>query len=169
MHHEKFFESGNKLDFSGVDFIEEIEIRNSIGRIYYYIYHEILSWVKSDSQLNNFYQNSTEKSFHKKLRCVFQELANTTKNTIYGKIFRILGLLHQSRCDCDYELQDNINEDFFNTFIANFASLKQTVIILNNNIFKVFKCEIYEEVASTETKNATITVLKKKPSLKCLE
>lgn len=169
MHQDKFFESGFKLDFEGATVIEEVEIRNAIGRIYYYIYHEVLIWINSDSALNPIYQNIDEKSYHKKLRKVFQEIAIDTNDTVYGTIYRMLGLLHQSRCDCDYDLDESIDSEFFDTFIANFASLKQAVFNLNQEIFKLFECEIFEEIATTSSSNASIAIFRKKSSLRPLE
>lgn len=172
MDHAKFYESGTKFNFDQIENPEEIEIRNAVGRIYYYIYHEVLKWVNSDNTLRPIYLNLDIKSFHLKLRKVFFELVQETNIELYGKISRLLENLHQARCDCDYDLLEVVDKDLYDTFIVNFTDLKQACLKFKNDIFPAFECEILEEIASTNIENAKITILKKgksdKPKLRIL-
>ncbi len=170
MHHSNFFDAGNKVVFTSTSLPHEIDLRNAISRLYYYIYHEVLIWIHNDEILKNLYLNSVEKSKHKRLRSVLAHRVKESRDTSYGTISRLLGILHQARCDCDYNLDNTVDKNFYDSFIANFTSLKQISINLKNDIFNKFECTLLEEIATTKIGNNQIRVCKAvKPSLKILD
>lgn len=170
MDHSEFYHLGNRLALSEDKLHVESEIRNAIGRLYYYVYHEILFWVKSDKQLSNYYLTSTERSSHKKLFDVFYESAKDTKDLRYGKIKRLLCDLHDSRCICDYDLDETIDKSILEEFQADLLDLKDVVLHYKDNVFASVISEVGEVDDVFKTQNFSAKVVqKKKPTLRILE
>lgn len=168
MHHDEFYNLGASIAFNSKCSPSEIEIRNAIGRIYYYVYHEVLEWVQGDEALSVYFNNSEEKSSHLKLRDVFLQISQKDKDTKFGKVYRLLADLHKSRCICDYKLTHEVTKDFLDTFEAVLSEFKEECIKLKPEILKLVPYEEFEDIAEFKapTYNA---VVRKKPSLKILD
>lgn len=168
MHQDEFYNLGATIAFNSAGLPSETEIRNAIGRIYYYVYHEILEWIQGDSNLSVYYKNSAETGSHSKLRDVFLQVSQNDNDTKFGKVYRLLANLHASRCICDYKLQQEVTRDFLETFEATLTEFKEECVKLNPALLKLIPCEEFEEIA--ELKTATFSAMvRKKPSLKILD
>jgi|GEM_PF-4887696 len=167
MNHDAFYLIGNKIISQNNKDLTEVELRTAIGRIYYYIYHEILNWVDTDDSMKLIYSESKIKSAHKKLVNVFFEMAKNTRNLQYGKISRLLALLHSLRCVADYQLDEPVNKALFDSMEANLEDLKDACLSLKNDLFKILNGEIVETIGAHKTQNATLEV--KKRTLRLLD
>lgn len=180
MNHSEFLDTGVDVDFSKLDELTEVRLRNSLGRIYYYTYHEALSFVINDFELNNLYLNlkQTIPSTHKLLISTFAEKAKETQNRSYGKISRLLGVMHNLRCNADYDMNIVVGKNEFLSMLAQLEDLKNAANELKPAHFT--KSITPEKTSLTETKvdNASIKVFKKevdntqvrkKPSLRLLD
>lgn len=167
MNHDEFYSIGKGIVSQNGSAYTEIELRTAIGRIYYYIYHEVLDWVQHDEYMKDFYFESEVKSSHKKLINVFYEMAKKTRNLQYGKIHRLLSTLHTYRCSADYQLRDSINKDLFDSFEADLDDLKEACLLFKTEIFSIIKKEQTDILSSLKTENAIIHV--RKPKLKLLD
>lgn len=161
MNHDAFYVMGSKIISQNNDNLTEADIRTAIGRVYYYIYHEVLNWVKLEEFMLNVYSESEIKSTHKKLINVFYELARSTRNLQYGKISRLLSTLHSLRCIADYQLNDPVDKALFESMEANLEDLKEACLSLKNDLFKILNNEVVETIAAHRTQDATLEVRKK--------
>jgi len=161
MNHEAFYVLGNKIISQTNDNLTEAELRTAIGRIYYYIYHEVLRWVNIDDSMKLVYSESEIKSTHKKLINVFFEMAKNTRNLQYGKISRLLSTLHSYRCLADYQLNDQVDKALFESMIANLEDLKEACSSFKNDLFKVLNVETVETLGAHKTQSATLEVRKR--------
>lgn len=168
MEHDAFYNAGNMIVAKSYPNSSEIEFRTAVGRIYYYVYHEILSWVKSDDTLSAIYSGSEIKSTHKKLINVFYELTKKTKDLNYGKISRLLSVMHGFRCRADYLLEALVDKSLFESIIANLDDLKEACIKCNKNLFSIVRSEKQNTIGSLKTGSANIEV-RKKPTLRLLD
>lgn len=161
MNHDAFYVIGNKIISQNKDDLTEAEIRTAIGRVYYYIYHEILSWVNIDDSMKVVYSESDIKSTHKKLINVFFEMAKSTKNLQYGKISRLLSTLHYYRCLADYQLNEPVDKALFESMQANLEDLKDACLALENDLFEILNNETIETISTHKTQSATLEVRKR--------
>ncbi len=161
MNHDAFYVMGNKIISQNNDNLTEAEIRTAIGRIYYYIYHEVLSWVNIDDSMKVVYSESEIKSTHKKLINVFFEMAKSTKNLQYGKISRLLSTLHSYRCLADYQLNDPVDKALFESMQANLEDLKEACLGLKNDLFEILNIKTIETIGAHKTQSATLEVRKR--------
>lgn len=176
MNHVEFLEIGLSIDCENAG---EVTIRNSLGRIYYYVYHELLEFVMVDESLAKIFSDLKEKipSCHKRLAVVFAEAAKGTQNLKFGKISRLLGVLHRLRCQADYELDTNLNKDSYLSMIAQLDDLKNVAQEINPNSFDTDVLPKNIIITGTTINSASIQVirrnqpdrLKKKPSLRILD
>lgn len=180
MNHIDFFKIGIGVDFSKSDELSEATIRNSLGRLYYYTYHEALKFVHEDENLLKIYTDLALSipSYHKRLIAVFAHFAANTQNLKYGKISRLLSVLHNLRCDADYELSKVLGKNDFLSMLAQLDDLKNVVQELNSQYFNITVSPVNTSVSTTCIENGTIRVLKKerissepkkKPSLRLLD
>lgn len=139
MDHKCFFELGISLKFDQASPPTEVEIRNAIGRIYYYTYHEALELVNANEALLEIYNELKEEfpSFHKRLFRTFVVFATQNQDLSYGTISRHLGNLHTFRCSADYNLEAQITERDYFSFLANLDSLKLEIVKKDKNFFDV--------------------------------
>lgn len=161
MNHSEFYHLGNRLTSSLGNPAIESEIRNIIGRLYYYVYHEILIWVKSDETLLNLYRSSTEKGSHNKLYDAFFQYAKSTQELKYGTIKRLLCDLHDSRCLCDYKLNESVNASIIDEFHAVLLELKEVVQHVRKSVFSAVVSEELQIEEVLVTENFTAKVVKK--------
>lgn len=180
MNHVEFLKIGIDVDFTKLEELTEVKIRNSLGRIYYYTYHEAMKFVCEDDELSKIFDNlkCSIPSFHKRLITVFAEIAKHTQNLKYGKISRLLGILHTMRCDADYDMDMKLGKNDFLSMLAQLDDLKNVSQELKPDYFQV--CLTPEDISLSETtiENASIKVFKKeqasipikrRPSLRILE
>lgn len=73
MNHIEFLQMGIDVDFDKLDELAEVKIRNSLGRIYYFTYHEAVNFICDDEEFCKIYTSlkSTIPSSHKRLIAVF--------------------------------------------------------------------------------------------------
>lgn len=180
MNHVEFLEIGVDVDFSKLDELTEVKLRNSLGRIYYYTYHEALSFVSNDIELNKLYLNlkQTIQPTHKLLISTFAEKAKETQNKNYGKISRLLGVMHKLRCNADYDMDIIVGKNEFLSMLAQLDDLKSAANELNPDRFTSLVTPEKTSIIETKIDNASIKVFKKdadvipkkkKPSLRLLD
>lgn len=139
VHHHEFYDSVSSTQPNA----SEIEFRNAMSRIYYYIYHEILSLIKENEELNTIYEEFEKKldrdkpSSHKLLQNVFFTYATRFKNLQYTDIGKKLGSLHQLRCYADYCLDEQIKFANFNSMLYEVQDLQQKIQRLYKDTFKI--------------------------------
>lgn len=168
MEHNAFYSMGNMIVNSSHPNPSEVELRTAVGRIYYYVYHEILNWVVSDENLNTLYRDSEIKSTHKKLINVFYELTKQTQDLNYGKITRLLSAMHGFRCKADYHLEGMVDRALFDSILANLNDLKDTCMTYNHTLFSVVISEKPSIIGSIKTNSGNFEV-RKKPTLRLLD
>jgi len=158
--HKDFYNLGRKIDLLEGN-PSEAELRTSIGRIYYYVYHEILRWVNCETLLLNAYYESEILSTHKRLIDTFAKVSKNTQKLIYGKICRLIGALHTLRCNADYQLHQKIDMQTYKSTLANFEDLKEACEQLRPDMFQIDINTISETLGTTQTTNAEIKVKKR--------
>lgn len=170
MNHVLFYESGISLQFNAEKKPDEVLIRNSIGRIYYYIYHEALEWLFNDSLLLAKYESLEKKvpSFHKRLARTFADCSADTQKLSYGTISRLLYALHDARCKADYHLDHTVDESDFFSMLGTLESLKQESQKFNSNVFRIETNIKSENLNVLRTDVGSIAVIKR-PTLRILD
>lgn len=139
MHHHEFYDSVSNTQPNA----SEIEFRNAMSRVYYYIYHEILSLIKENEELNTIYEEFEKKldrdkpSSHKLLQNVFLTYTTRSKNLQYTHIANSLKTLHNLRCDADYKLNEKIQFANFNSMLYEVQDLQQKIQRLYKDTFKI--------------------------------
>lgn len=180
MNHIEFFKIGIGVDFNKLDEFPEATLRNSVGRLYYYTYHEALKFIHEDEGLIEIYTDlaSSIPSYHKRMITVFARFAANTQNLKYGKISRLLSVLHNLRCDADYELNKVLGKNDFLSMLAQLDDLKNVVHELNQQYFNISVSPVNSNISTTCMENGTIRVMrkenpssepKKKPTLRLLD
>lgn len=180
MNHVEFLDIGVDVDFSKLEELTEAKLRNSLGRIYYYTYHEALSFVSNDIELNELYLSlkQTIHQTHKLLISTFVAKAKETQNRNYGKIARLLGVMHQLRCNADYDMDIVVGKNEFLSMLAQLDDLKNAANELNPEHFTASVTPDKTSIIETKIDNASIKVFKKdidvlpakkKPSLRLLD
>lgn len=170
MDHQAFFEQGISLNFDLKTAPTEVEIRNAIGRIYYFTYHEALSFVKENSFLSAIYDDLKDKvpSSHKRLFQTFVLYASTNQELIYGTISRHLTTLHTMRCTSDYDLKSVVSQNCYFSLLANLESLKLEIAQLNSNFFNINTSLKSENITQSKVAAGNI-IVRRKPSLKIMD
>lgn len=139
MHHHEFYDSVSNTQPNA----SEIEFRNAMSRVYYYIYHEILSLIKENEELNVIYEEFEKKtgrdklSSHTLLQTVFFTYATRSKNSQYTDIGKKLGSLHQLRCHADYMLNKKIQFANYNSMLYEVKGLQQKVQSIYKDAFNM--------------------------------
>lgn len=139
MDHKSFFEQGISLKFEDLTPPAEVDIRNSIGRMYYFTYHEALALVNNNDALLKIYNDLIIEfpSTHKRLFQTFVKYAMQTQDLVYGAISRHLANLHTFRCSADYDLNVQITDSDYFSFLANLDSLKIETLKKDSRFFNV--------------------------------
>lgn len=165
MDHKAFFDQGISLSFDQNTRPVEADIRNAIGRLYYYAYHEALKFVQNNEFLSLIYNDAEFKkknpTSHKRILKTFAKYSSDSQNLNYGTISRHLGNLHTMRCTADYDLIQVVNENNYFSFIANFESLKQEIIKIDVGSFNVDTKLESENITQTDAAFGKIIVKKK--------
>ncbi|TCB67411.1 hypothetical protein E0H88_12855 [Acinetobacter sp. ANC 4216] len=171
MEHKSFFDTGIQLDFSNGNEPSEVLIRNAIGRLYYYVYHEVLSWINLDENLGQHYDalSSEYPTTHKRLAQTFLEYSRTTKDLQYSSIYRLLINLHQWRCKADYQLNININKSNYYSVIENIKCLKDLSQKFRSDRFEIEIDLVEVDIITHKTRSASMQVIKRKPTLRLLD
>ncbi|MEN8291966.1 hypothetical protein ABFO59_05725 [Acinetobacter radioresistens] len=166
MDHIEFFKIGIEVDFNKLDEFSEATLRNSLGRLYYYTYHEALKFVREDESLIKIYTDLTSSipSYHKRLITVFAKFSANTQNLKYGKISRLLSVLHNLRCDADYELSKVFGKNDFLSMLAQLDDLKNVVHELNPHYFNISVSPVNSNISTTSVESGTIRVMRKEIS-----
>ena len=165
MDHKAFFYQGISLKLDQIPAPDEVSIRNAIGRMYYYAYHEALIFVQNHSFLSSIYNDQLfikkNPRLHKRLVKTFAEYAANTQDLKYGTISRYLGSLHTMRCFADYNLIRLVKESDFFSFLANLESLKLEIIKIDSNSYDVDIKIKSENIIQTNTEIGKVVVKKK--------
>lgn len=132
MQHHEFYNCTTSIQANAT----EIELRNAMSRLYYYVYHEILSIISQNKDLSLIYQG-LDGSSHKRLQNTFFTYTKRTGKLIYTEISRLLQTLHNLRCDADYELNINIVFSDFNSMLAQLQTLKSKFQMENATAFNI--------------------------------
>lgn len=139
MYHDEFYNSVSNI----LPNANEIEFRNAMSRVYYYVYHEILVLIKGNKELNTIYEEFERKSdrdkpsSHKLLQTVFFTYATRYKNVKYTDIGKKLGSLHQLRCHADYMLNKKIQFANYNSMLFEVKDLQQKVQRIYKDAFHI--------------------------------
>lgn len=140
VHHHEFYDSVSNTQPNA----NEIEFRNAMSRIYYYIYHEILSLIKENEELNTIYEEFEKQldrrdkpRSHQLLQNVFFTYATRSKNSQYTDIGKKLGSLHQLRCHADYILNKKIQFANYNSMLVEVKDLQQKIQKLYKDTFNI--------------------------------
>ncbi|ENV34538.1 hypothetical protein [Acinetobacter gerneri] len=172
MDHKDFFYQGISINLDCSNPPKEVVIRNAIGRMYYYIYHEALVFIQNNDFLSSIFNDELFKnknpSSHMRLVNTFSEYARISQDLKYGSISRYIGSLHSLRCLSDYNLTKVVKENDFFSFLANLESLKLEIAKINSDFFRV-DTKLKSESITQSTTNIGQIVVKKKPSLRILE
>lgn len=81
--------------------IDEATIRTCIGRLYYFLYHKVLRWLKDNwAALLASYACSS----HEKLQFCLKDVARKEKNLRFSQLATKMQDLHSKRCLADYKL-----------------------------------------------------------------
>lgn len=132
MQHHEFYNCTTSIQANAT----EIELRNAMSRLYYYVYHEILSIISQNKDLSLIYQG-LDGSSHKRLQNTFLTYTTRTKEIRYTEISKLLKTLHNLRCDADYELNDKIVFSDFNSMLAQLQTLKSKFQMENATAFNI--------------------------------
>lgn len=132
MQHHEFYDCTTSIQANAT----EIELRNAMSRLYYYVYHEILSIISQNEDLSLIYQG-LEGSSHQRLQNTFFNYTTRTRKLIYTEISQLLKALHKLRCDADYELNDKIVFSDFNSMLAQLQTLKSKFQMENATAFNI--------------------------------
>lgn len=134
VHHHNFYDSVSNTQANA----SEIEFRNAMSHIYYYVYHEILSLIEKYTDLKIIYDElKGQYSSHKLLQNVFFTYTKRFKNTEYMYIGRILDKLHSLRCDADYHLDEQIKFANYNSMLFEVKDLQQKVQRIYKDAFHI--------------------------------
>lgn len=134
VHHHEFYDSVSSTQPNA----SEIEFRNAMSRIYYYVYHEILSLIEQYTDLKDIYDElGGQYSSHKLLQNVFFTYTKRFKNKEYMYIGQKLGSLHQLRCYADYTLNQNIQFANYNSMLVEVKDLQQKIQKLYKDAFNI--------------------------------
>lgn len=159
MNHAEFLKIGIEIDISVAN---EATIRNSLGRIYYYTYHEILKFISHDSVLMQIFEDQKESipSYHKRLVIVLAEASRLTHDWTYGTVSRLLGVLHSMRCEADYDLNVTLNKSHLLSMIAQLDTLRDAAQKLQPTSFDISVLPTGLVVDETKVDSASIKVVR---------
>lgn len=134
VHHHNFYDSVSNTQANA----SEIEFRNAMSRIYYYVYHEILSLIEKYTDLKIIYDElKGQYSSHKLLQNVFFTYTTRFKNLQYAHIANSLKTLHNLRCDADYHLNEQIKFANYNSMLFEVKDLQQKVQRIYKDAFNI--------------------------------
>lgn len=134
MHHLDFYECVKNTPANAT----EVEFRNAISRIYYCVYHEILSLIEKYTDLKIIYDElKGQYSSHKLLQNVFFTYTTRFKNLQYTHIAKSLETLHNLRCDADYHLDEQIKFADYNSMLFEVQDLQQKIRRIYKDAFNM--------------------------------
>lgn len=128
------------LEINALTNKSEVKIRNAIGRLYYFIYHESLAIIKETPGLNQIYENfHRDTPSHKKLLDTFEAYADQYNSFQHGQFRKKLKSLRNLRNTSDYKLDQTIGIGYLNTIIADLEYLKSLTEVTQNKFFQQSK------------------------------
>lgn len=134
MHHHNFYDSVSSTQANA----SEIDFRNAMSRIYYYVYHEILSLIEKYTDLKIIYDElKGQYSSHKLLQNVFFTYTTRSKSLQYAHIANSLKTLHNLRCDADYHLDEQIKFADYNSMLFEVRDLQQKLQRIYKDAFNM--------------------------------
>lgn len=94
----------------------------------------------------------------------FSQISKETQNFKYGKISRLLGVLHTLRCFADYDMEKNLGKNDFLSMLAQLDDLKKAAQELKPKYFNVSLTPDDTNISETVIEHASIKVFKKEQS-----
>lgn len=126
------------LQTSKQDDLKEAELRNAIGRLYYYCYHEAKSLIIANEECHKIYDQALlGNSAHKSIFQTFYEHSKSTRNLRYGTLSRLLKDIHTERCNADYELDISFKKSDLISLIKMLIDIKNNIDELKLSFFQV--------------------------------
>lgn len=126
------------LEISKQDNLKEAELRNVIGRLHDYCYHEAKSFILANEEYCEFSEQALlNNSAHKSIFNTFYQYSKSTRDLRYGIIWRLLKDIHTERCDADYELNINSKKSALISLIKILVEIKNNIDELKLSFFQI--------------------------------
>ena len=114
----------------------EVKVRNAMGRLYYFAYHETLLMIQGNDGLKAVYDQLSGGS-HEKVLKTFIEYYRLSQNYDAFEFGQKLEFLRNSRNIADYKLDRTLAITNFNTMLTQLKKLKELSNITKNQFFQM--------------------------------